>query len=166
MLHFGDLIQIPVLAIRSVRGAAGATWASLDVVTGKPRRQFIGPNAPDLSLSLFFHVAFIPPRPTLTRLQQLAASGEVFQVWTESGGYWGTFELESVEHTPRWTLPTGQIIAMGVELKLVDPGLEGAVELQRPAALAGNAVDTTAAPPAEDLSRPPELITPAEIARV
>jgi hypothetical protein len=54
---------------------------------------------------------------------------------------------------------------MAVDLKLVDPGLEGATELQRPAALAGNAVDTTAGAPAEDLSRPPELITPAEIAR-
>jgi phage protein U len=167
MLHFGDLIELPTICVRAVRGGDGANWPAHEVIEGKPRRQFIGPNGRDLSVSLYLHVGFgIAPRPVLTRLQQICETGEVFQLWTSSGAYWGTFEIEQVDHDPRWTLPTGQIISMGIELKLADPGVEGEDALVRPAAIAGNATNTTTVLPVEDTSVPPELVTPAEIARI
>lgn len=166
MIHFGDLLTLPAMALRGVRGGDGATWASHEVIEGKPRKQFIGPAGADLGLSLYLHVAFIAPRPTLTRLRQLCTTGEVFQLWTDSGAMWGTFAIEKVDHSMVWTLPGGQVIAMRVELALGDPGIPGPVELVRPLAIAGNAVNTTPTRAPEDLSRPAADITPQEIARI
>lgn len=166
MLHLGDLITLPVIAVRSVRGGDGAEWPAHEVIGGKPRKQFLGPSGSDLGLSLYLHVTYISPRPTLTRLRQISASGEAFQLWTDSGGMWGTYVIEKVDHSVRWTLPSGQMIAIAVELTLSDPGLEGALELVRPLAIAGNAVGTTVTLPPEDTSQPASEITPQEIARI
>lgn len=165
MLHFGDLIQIPTIAIRSVPGRDSWSWATHEVIESKARKQYTGKAPRDLALSLLLHVEFIPPRPTVTRLRQIADAAEVFQVWTSSGGYWGTYVIEGVDDRPIWTFPDGRIIAMTCELTLRDPGVEVETKV-RPAALVSTAQDTVAAPLEEDTSAAPDDLSPEEIARV
>jgi len=165
MLHFGDLIQIPTIAIRSAPGRDSWSWATHEVIESKARKQFTGKASREFTLSLFFHVEFIAPRPTITRLRQIADAAEVFQLWTTSGGYWGTYVIENVDDRPVWTFPDGRIIAAYCDLTLRDPGVEVEVKT-RPAALVTTAQDTVTEPVAEDASGDPADVSPPDIARI
>ena len=53
-------------------------------------------------LSLYLHVEFIAPRPTLTALRHLMAQGEPIQVWTDAGSYLGTYAVKDVSWRNQW----------------------------------------------------------------
>lgn len=165
MLHFGDLIQIPTIAIRGVPGRDAWSWPTHEVIESKARKQYTGKAPREFSLSLMLHVEFIAPRPTVTRLRQIADAAEVFQLWTSSGGYWGTYAIEGVDDRPIWTFPDGRIIAMACDVTLRDPGVEVETKV-RPAALVTTAQDTVTTPAPEGTTGDPSDVTPAEIARI
>ena len=165
MLHIGDALTLPVMAIRSLSGGDGASWATQDVIEGKPRLQWMGPAASSLSLSLYLHVAFIAPRPTYRALVRLMATGSPYQVWTDAGSYLGTFVLKDLTWRHQWTLPTGQVIAMAVDVNLGEPGSNDISAPKRPPGVAAYAVPDYIAPPVEDTSRDPSTVSPSEIVR-
>lgn len=165
MLHLGDDLTLPVLAVRGVSGTDGASWASQEVIEGKPRLQWMGPAAQSLTLSLYFHVAFIAPRPTLKALQNLMAGGEPVQVWTDAGSYWGTYVLKDVQYQHQWTLPTGQVIAMSCSVTLGEPGANDTSAPKRPPGVAAYAAPEVVPEPAEDTSRDIYTVSPSEIVR-
>jgi phage protein U len=166
MLLLGDYIELPARAIREVRDETGATWPTHEVISGKPRRQYMGPTGDKLTLSLFLHVSFLVPADVLGTLRTLAANGAVFQLWTRAGVFLGTFFIEQVSARSIAALPDGRAICAYCDLTLSDPGLELPDEPEQPLALETSAQDTVVAPSPEDLSRPPEDFSPQEIARV
>ena len=163
MLHLGDAITLPALAIREVSGTDGATWARHDVIEGKPRSQWMGPDAKSLTLPLYLHASFIAPRPTLTALQQVMAQAEPLQVWTDAGSYWGTYVITAVQYRFTWTLPGGQVIAMTCDVTLSEPGDEAV--LKRPAGVAAYAVPEVVAPRAEQTDADPGTVSPSQVVR-
>jgi phage protein U len=165
VILLGDL-RLPALAIRSVGFRNGASYAVHEVIEGKPRRQFIGESAPVASLSLYLHVEYIAPRPTVTELRRLNLARELLPLWTNAGSFWGTYVIEDVDHRPVWTMPDGRMIVAECEVSLTDPGVEWTLPRPRPLAVAGSARNIITTPKAEDTSRPIDEITPQEIARV
>ncbi|HEX2881440.1 MAG TPA: phage tail protein [Polyangiaceae bacterium] len=164
MLHFGDSLELPLNTVRSVRGSDGATWSKVDMNEGKPRGQFRGDAGEGIAISLYLHVGLsVAPRPFITRLRRLKSEGRIFQLWTTSGSYWGTFAVGDVQWQPTWTLPDGRVLAATVELTLEDPGVEVPQPLARPLALAGDANDTITVLPPENTT---DEVSPEEIARL
>lgn len=166
MLFLGEHLRLPPRVIRGVSGRAAAALPGLDVIGGKPRRQFLGEGAPTLGLNLYLHVEQIPPRPTYAALRQLMAEGHAFQLWNASGGYWGTYVIDSVDHRVVWALPGGQWIAVAVDVSLVDPGEERPAPRVRPPGVRAYVGPTITSPPPEDLSRSPGEVPLAEVARL
>jgi len=165
MLHLGDNLSLPVMAVSSMSGGDGASYASQDVIEGKPRLQWMGPAPQTMALSLYLHVAFISPRPTLTAIRRLMAKGEPIQVWTDAGSYLGTFVIKDVSWRNQWTLPTGQVISMSVDVNLGEPGDNDITEQKRPPGVAAYAVADIIYRQPEDTSRDPAIVSPSEIVR-
>lgn len=165
MLHLGDFIELPAIAIRSASTREGWSWATHDVIEGVARMQAMGIAPRELTLSLLLHVQFVSPRPTLTRLRRIADTAEPFQIWTSSGGYWGTFIIAGLDHRPLWTFPDGRILVATCDVTLRDPGVEVEVA-ERPLALTQTAQDIVSTPVAEDTSADIDDVSPEEIARI
>jgi phage protein U len=114
---------------------------------------------------LWLHVEFIAPRPTLTALRRLMALGQPVQVWTDAGSYLGTFVLKDVTWRNQWTLPSGQVIAMTVDVNLGEPGDNDITEAKRPPGVAAYAAPVPVTPRVEDTSRDPATVAQSEIVR-
>lgn len=163
MIYLGE-IAIPISVVRGVSGHNGASWPALEVIQGKPRRQFLGASSGEVTVSLFLHAALVPPEPMLAALQLLSASGEMFDVVTSWGRRLGTYVLSSVDSRIVWA-PKGTPIVISCELALDDPGVELPTVPSRPAAVRGYAGPTTTGEPSEDLSRSPGDVSLSEVAR-
>jgi phage protein U len=146
----GDLV-LPALAVKGLGVDDAWEYAAHAVIEGKPRRQFVAPDARGIPLSLYLHAEFIHPQQTIDRLRAFADAGEVLILQALSGLIYGHFVIEGISLRPKWTLPDGTIIATGVEVKLVEPGLETLLEVPAPIAVDGATSDTTNDPPPEDI---------------
>lgn len=166
MLLLGDFIELPVQSVLNVSREDGSTWATHDVIQGTPRQQFIGPGLGRLRLKLFFHIDFIGPRPTITFLRGMKDRGEIFQLWSRAGSFWGVRKIDQVDSQYVWALEDGRVICAYCDLTLSEPGLVAPPVLVLPLALEGNATDVVPTKAEEDTSRPIDEVPVEEIARV
>lgn len=166
MLLLGDFIELPKESVLQVSREDGSNWATHDVIEGAPRGQFIGPALGRLRVRLFFHVDFMAPRPTITFLRGMKDRGQIFQLWSRAGSFWGIRKIDQVDSQYIWALQDGRVICAYCDLTLSEPGLVSPPVLLRPLAIADNATDVVTTPAEEDTSRPIDEVTAEEIARV
>lgn len=165
-LLLGDL-EIPHMALRAAPTAEAWLYAAQRVIEGRPRRQFVAPDAPTLTLQLALHVAFVDIVWFLGRLRSIADAHEVVTVQTSGGAILGDFVVEKIDWVPTAQFHDGVPIAGAATIALADPGLPFAQEPKpRPMGVVSEAEDIVTTPKAEDTSRPPATVTPAEIARL
>lgn len=161
-------LEIPNMAVKAL--PRGRTWsyAKHEVIEGPTRAQFVADGAPTATMTLFLHASFCNPKAILDALDAMGDEHEA-QVLQEDGGViLGQYVVEAVNDRPIWKLPDGTLLACEVDLQLSDPGLDTALALRTtpPMGVEGNARETTSEPKNEDMTRPAEDFTPAEIARV
>lgn len=164
MIYLGTVL-LPSLSVVGVSMADGSTYATHEVVEGKPRRQYVGEQAPELALSLKLHVEWVDPDTLLTTLSAMRTSHEPFELTTVGGARWGTFVIEAMQERPVWLFDDGSRGCTMVDLRLVDPGVSVLAERPRPAGVRDVAEDVVTTPKGEDTSRPIGSVTPQEIAR-
>lgn len=163
MIYLGSL-ALPLRVVRGLGGRSGASWPALEVIEGKPKRQFLGPAGGELTLSLWLHASLIDPVQTRAALEVLASSGETFEVLTSDGQQLGTWVVESVDARVVWA-PRGVPLVISCDVRLLDPGLERPLNVARPAALQAYARAVTTEGPTEDLSRDPGEVPLTEVTR-
>lgn len=165
-MFLGDL-EVPQMALRGSPTDEAWLYAAQRVIEGRPRRQFVAPDAPTLTLQLALHVAFVDVAWFVGRVRALADAHEVLTVQSNGGAILGDFVIEKLSWVPASAFADGTPISGSMTIALADPGLGIALEPKpRPMGVVGEADDIVTTPKAEDTTRPPGTVTPAEIARL
>lgn len=167
MLLLGDL-EIPTFGLKGLNGSDAWVYAVIGVIEGKPKRQFVAPDARTLTLAIGIHAQFGSPQRFIDRAKAMADDREVFVLQVAGTGLvLGDYVIEKCDWSPRACFPDGTLLSASVTLSLADPGLERALEPKpRPIGVVDEAEDIVTTPKAEDTSVPFANVTPAEIARL
>ena len=166
MMFLGPL-ELPTLVVASMTFSDGVTYAAQAVIEGKPRMQFVAPNARVTSIVCALHVRFISPKRFIDNALALMGAREILTLQEESGVLYGDFVIDKVDWQPRAKFPDGTLMAASCTLALSDPGLDRPNDVRpRPMGVVGEAVDIVTKPKVENTSRPIDSVTPAEIARL
>lgn len=156
MLHLGT-VTLSALMVRSCVATEGASWPAQEVIEGKPIAQFMGLTSRPLSVGLYLHVEFCVPAQVLEQLRGLLGP-DPFEVWLDSGEHKGTYVLTDIQPRPQWMLPTGEVLAMTVDLSLTEPGEEFVTDMVTAPALTNNTTELSAEPEQEGYEEVPDVI--------
>lgn len=166
-------LRIPSICVVAWKpGAATVTYATHEVIEGKPKKQFIAEDSRTAVVSLYLHRQLgVDPVAIREALEATMLAREVIAVQEDGGTVLGTFVITSVQPSATWKLADGFVMSERLDVSFDDPGLERElVPAAKPLAVAGTSAGggpsaTTPSGASEDLSKPAGTWTSGEIAR-
>lgn len=91
-----------------------------DRIDGKPRLQRTGDKLDEIKLVVRLHSLFCDPEFEIRRLNTHRSDGEILPFSSGSGVYWGDFVIQKISEKVNFTTPTGELVHVDLEIKLVE----------------------------------------------
>lgn len=95
-------------------------FAELPLIQSKPVVQWVGTDLREIRMSFFFSYSWCRPSEKLKELQEILAAHEPLAFSLGEGRYNGNYVLVSIDGTVGKTLPSGELLELGVRVSLLE----------------------------------------------